>query len=531
MRTPEHGWRQAATTRSHRLIAPIIGLTLLTVGTLIYLLPSGDSGATVAAESARATATRTVAAAPGPTTGSSGVTTSAAAPSASSAHPTASATPTTRVVDVVNHTTVVQPGGATSTVTAPGSTVTAPGSTSTAPGRTRTRTVAAPDKSQHCYDFTWQQDAQTAYLANLSDPYGLDGAPGPANGDGLACTDLPVDPSRPASEPADPYVPPAATAAVKAALVRPTTDYFGITQDDLPNSTPKLTAIDNQLGKAPSSLGFFAYWDHDYPSNKITASWDHGALPVMTWMSERQDKMQDSSYSMSHIIAGDWDDYLYKYAGDIVRTGLPVVIRFDHEMNGNWYGWSAGQTAWNNSPAKYIAMWQHVWQIFQKVGANDDVIWLWSPNRVDNIAGQAGTSSIAADYPGDQYVDWVGASIYWRTGTSPTDYRTSFGKTIADLRAVTSKPMFFAEIGATQTYNSVDVTAGKQAWMQSTLQGFLADPSIVGFSWFDNYVSTPANPSINDWRYDSSSATLATFKNQIDVDGFAAGTMPDATGH
>src|SRR5215203_2052948 len=52
---------------------------------------------------------------------------------------------------------------------------------------------------QHCYDFRWQQDAQAVYEADLMDPYGLDGPPGPANDDGLACTDLPSDPHRPLS--------------------------------------------------------------------------------------------------------------------------------------------------------------------------------------------------------------------------------------------------------------------------------------------------------------------------------------------
>ncbi|HEY6706229.1 MAG TPA: hypothetical protein VJB61_01380, partial [Actinomycetota bacterium] len=57
------------------------------------------------------------------------------------------------------------------------------------PARTRTRKPAA----RHCWDFRWQQDAQRAYLANLRDPSGLDGAPGPRNDDGIACRDLPVD--------------------------------------------------------------------------------------------------------------------------------------------------------------------------------------------------------------------------------------------------------------------------------------------------------------------------------------------------
>ena len=172
MHTPEHGWRQAAATRSHRLIAPIIGLTLLTVGTLIYLLPSGDGGATIAATRARATATATATiTAPGVSSGAKTASTSAVAtPSATpsvtpTSSPTGSVTPTSRVVDVVNRTTVVHDGGTTSTVTAPGASSTAPGRT-----RTRTRTVTPRAKPEHCYDFTWQQDAQTAYEANLSDP-------------------------------------------------------------------------------------------------------------------------------------------------------------------------------------------------------------------------------------------------------------------------------------------------------------------------------------------------------------------------
>jgi hypothetical protein len=64
-----------------------------------------------------------------------------------------------------------------------------------------TTTTPAGPTVKHCSDFTWQQDAQAAYVANLADPWGLDGPPGPADDDGIACSLLPVDPSRPASTP------------------------------------------------------------------------------------------------------------------------------------------------------------------------------------------------------------------------------------------------------------------------------------------------------------------------------------------
>ena len=48
---------------------------------------------------------------------------------------------------------------------------------STAP---TTAPTTARCRAPQCSDFTWQQDAQAAYVANLADPWGLDGPAGPA---------------------------------------------------------------------------------------------------------------------------------------------------------------------------------------------------------------------------------------------------------------------------------------------------------------------------------------------------------------
>jgi hypothetical protein len=499
-------WWQGA-NQAHRLIAPIILLTLITVATLIYLLPGSAHDATDARASVPKPSAST------PFAASDGL----SVPSASPASPptgtsTVSRPPTkAQILRGVMVRTETARETATSTRTS-----------------TSTTTVTRSAKARHCWDFTWQQDAQAAYLANLSDPWGLDGAPGPANGDGLACSTLPADPTRPRSSPADPFVPPAASSTDKTDLVSPPLDYFGVTQDGLLGSPSQLNSTDSGLGKAPSSLGFFAYWNQVYPSDKVTTSWHDGALPVMTWMSTSSDGTSTSNYSFTHILDGDLDAYLYKYAGAIVRANLPVVIRFDHEMNGNWYPWSAGHTDYNNSPAKYVAVWRHVWNIFQSVGANDDVIWLFSPGRVDNIAGLTSVSSISDDYPGDAYVDWVGATVYWRKPTQATDYQSNFGATISQLRAVTQKPLFFAEIGALQTYQGADVSAAKRTWITNTIKGFLADPSVVGFDWFNNVASTADDPGeSHDWRFNASPAVLATFKKQISDDRFSSGVLPD----
>ncbi len=498
-------------SHANRLLGPIIAVSLITIATAVYLSPSGSPRAVQAAAAAAAGPSRSAST-------SSGSSSFVPRPTdtSSSARPTPSATPTAKP--------------------------TAPSSNSSLVARTptkaeiireTTRVTVAPQPAAipHCYQFKYQQDAQAAYLANLSDPYGLDGAPGPNNGDGLACTGIPNDPARPVSTPVDAYTPPPASPAEKSSLAFPTLDYFGVTQNGLPGSTPQLTTIDNELGKAPSSIGYFTTWDQPFNPSQVVTAWRSGALPVMTWMSKSASGTNDSAYSFTNILAGNLDAYLYKFAGDIVRTNLPLVIRFDHEMNGTWYPWSAGMTLYNNSSAKYIAVWRYVWNIFQKVGANSDVIWDWSPSRVDTLnPASTGVTQLSADYPGDSYVDWVGATVYWRHSSVATDYVTNFGKTISQIRAITNKPMFFAEIGAIQTDNNVDETANKEAWIKNTIAGFLADPSIVGFSWFDNVASTPDAQSVtNDWRFESSAGVLAEFKNDISQSAFASGIVPDGT--
>ncbi len=515
MRSPNpHLWRKTST--SPRLLASVLSLSILAIGSAIYLSPVAKTGSSTSSlapnnqtpggTTAKAPPTNVPSTASG--SGSDGTNSPRKATVTAIKRPTSTSRSATRCASIVRTRTVyVKTAGKTSVVHS----VAVP--------------VVAPVK-KFCSQFVWQQDAQAAYLANLSDPYGLDGAPGPNNGDGLACSMLPVDPVRPASVPANAYLPPAATAVTKAALVEPPLDYFGVSQNGLPGATNQYNALSAELGKAPSTLGYFSYWDSDFDPTKVQAAWSRGALPVMTWMSKSSVNDNDPTYSLSRIIDGSLDPYLYKYAGDIVRSNLPIAIRFDHEMNGNWYPWSAGM--YNNTPAKYVAAWQHVWNIFNQVGANQDVIWLWSPGRPDNLGGR-GLTTFAADYPGDQYVDWVGATVYWRKVGQPTDFASNFGTSIAQIRAITDKPMFFAEIGAVQALNGVDYTAQKSDWISNTLNGFLNDPSIVGFSWFDNIAQTADDPNnIHDWRLDSAPAVLTTFKSLIADRRFDSGTLPDA---
>jgi len=389
--------------------------------------------------------------------------------------------------------------------------------------------TAADDQRTKCYQFTWQQDAQVVYVRNLSDPYGLDADPGPHDGDGLACSELPVDPSRPASRPVAAYSAPKPSVATKRDLLTPDKDYFGFMQDGVPGDGAAMEGLARRAGKAPSTTGWFASFDTPYRADLVRRSWEHGALPVITWMPV--DEGSGTSYSLSTIIDGTHDRYLRRFAGDVVREGLPVSLRFGHEMNGSWYGWSAGRSDYNNTPAKYVAAWRHIWEVFDDVGATDEVIWLWSPGRVDNLTPSAtnGLTSLADDYPGDAYVDWVGASVYLRHASVGPSYAASFGRTVAALEAVTDKPLFFGETAAMQTDLGVDRTSLKAEWIGNVLRQFANDDQVVGFLWFNNVAATVVNgvEVTNDWRFDASKPTRDAFRRVVDTPAFAEGVPLD----
>jgi hypothetical protein len=380
---------------------------------------------------------------------------------------------------------------------------------------TVTRTVVRPvvvpiSRFKHCYDFAFQQDAQAVYEADLSDPYGLDGAPGPYNGDGLACSTLPADPHRPASVPVGAYEEPKPVTPARSALLRPGNVRFGMYTEQAPFNYSEIDLASRELGKSPDTVGFFLGWDQGFRPDAITSAWRRGMLPLLTWESLPNLPLSvrttvDQDYAMSKILAGDFDPYMDRFAQDVKTLGLPLVIRLDQEMNADYYPWSDTMTY--NKRGDYVQVWKHVVDRFRAIGADKYVIWLWTPNRVDDIPQK----KIASFYPGDDYVDWVGVDGYWRNKSAIANFGVTYARTLGLLRALTTRPIFIGEVGASETGGK------KVVWIDSFFKNLPLNPDIIGFSWFSLTVAggTGETTASNDWRINSSDAALAAFRAGI----------------
>ncbi|MGZ6885978.1 MAG: glycoside hydrolase family 26 protein [Acidimicrobiia bacterium] len=382
---------------------------------------------------------------------------------------------------------------------------------------TSTTTLPAGPKPLHCSDFHWQQDAQAAYVANLDDPWGLDGPAGPANDDGIACSLLPVDPARPPSVPAGAHPPPPPKpegmpqTPTMQELLAPTDDFYGVSTPQAPYDWKDFQIFAGAAEKLPSMLEFFVGWDHEFPGDQVVETWRRGALPVLSWeprptvqpVGPDSDNTVAAGYTLASIIDGSHDEYIDRFATAVRDLGLPVAIRFAHEMNGNWFPWSEETNG--NSKGQYVQAWRHVHDRFTALGATN-AIWIWSPNVITAHP----SVRLAPLYPGDGYVDWMGMVGYYRRlylddKGKPKDptFANTYQSTLDELRSVALKPIVITELGA------VEVNGNKPAWIRSVFQGLADNPDIIGFVWFDHSVNG------NDWRIESSDAATEAFASGV----------------
>ena len=265
-----------------------------------------------------------------------------------------------------------------------------------------------------------------------------------------------------------------------------------------PGTWAAIDTVTQQVGSAPAYVMWYESWGgqwsaFDAPSVQTVLG--HGATPVITWMSQNADGT--AGYSLADIAAGRYDAYARSWADGLRAVGGTVILRFDHEMNGNWYPWSPGVAG--STALDYVAAWRHLHDLFVAEGATN-VRWMWSPN-----VEFPGSATLAALYPGDAYVDLIGVDGYnW--GDSPGHMWQSpsqvFTPTLAALEELSAKPLMIAEVGSSP--NGGD----KAAWITDFVAMVRADSRVRGFIWFDA-------DKEQDWRIASSAQTLAAFSSAV----------------
>jgi Glycosyl hydrolase family 26 len=274
-----------------------------------------------------------------------------------------------------------------------------------------------------------------------------------------------------------------------------------------------VTDFAQMVGKAPSVLPFnipflecdsapcYWYW---FPTALMNSIRGYGAIPMINWGSMSSPlNVDEPGFSLSNVINGVYDTYIRQFAQEAKAWGDPFFLRFDWEMNGNWFPWNEGVNG--NQPGQFITAWRHVHDIFASAGATN-VNWVWCPAVTETGV----TTSLSELYPGDSYVDWTCVDGYnWGTALhGPNGWQTFdqvFGATYDDITTAIApaKPMMIGEVGASETGGS------KAAWITDMFNELTTVYSqIQALLWFDKDESIDA-------AVETSASSLAAFSHGV----------------
>lgn len=289
-----------------------------------------------------------------------------------------------------------------------------------------------------------------------------------------------------------------------------TTKYLGVFRESSPTEIGPGTV--SRYGVTPASVQWFDSWATGNAFNAAAARtlWNQGIMAHFTWepWNTSLSVNDPNQIHLQDIVSGRWDSYIRARGAEFAAVGAPIMVRWGHEFNGNWYPWGIVNNGSN--PGLYVSAYRRVHDLAVAAGATN-VQWVWCFNN--SSTPDASYNDPAQAYPGDDYVDWVAIDGYnWGLGPSwdpGGNYWTSFDSMFANAygkaRAIAPRrPVMISEVGSSEDGGN------KAQWvndMSSTLSSGRY-PDLKNIVYFDQ-------DKEELWSGTSSSATRTAFTSWV----------------
>ena len=256
---------------------------------------------------------------------------------------------------------------------------------------------------------------------------------------------------------------------------------IGAFVNGLENLTEFQTLIDRKLAVILS----YIHWPETFPRLECEQVSQNGSLPLLTW----EPWVSDPAGNLEAILRGQYQDYIETFLRAAKEWGKPVLLRWAHEMNGNWYPWSGFQNGQAAGPEKFKKVWLYIYNVKRALKA-DNVSLVWCPNNASLPNDQ--WNQLAAYYPGDQYVDWVGIDGYNWGFSQWQSFEAIFAEPFRQISALTQKPLMIGEFAAAEAVQPDAVGTiinNKADWIREALQLIKEKhPQLKLFCWFSLYL-------------------------------------------
>lgn len=281
---------------------------------------------------------------------------------------------------------------------------------------------------------------------------------------------------------------------------------WGLVEPDWPSNPSEVSNAESLAGRHASIIENYVHWgsygSFDSSRDELTATVNHGSVPMITWMSDDASGKDQQAYDLRTIAAGGQDDYIRSWAVGLRSLGARVMLRLDSEMNGFWMPYAPYYQNDGTTAADFVNMWRHVHAIFDSEQVTN-VVWVWSPN-----VEYGGVQPMRPLYPGDRYVDVMAVDGYNWGNTNGKRWQTFsqiFDHTISVMEGISNRPLMLGETG------SSEVGGSKAAWIQDMFDQIAYRGDIHGFIWFDIVKET-------DWRIGSSPSSASAFARGLQAD-------------
>jgi hypothetical protein len=231
--------------------------------------------------------------------------------------------------------------------------------------------------------------------------------------------------------------------------------------------------------KLPGAFtSFYLAWGDKFPAAELKRLPGDRGILALSW--EPYLKAQPKRSLLADISAGKYDAYMAGMAAAIKAYGGPVLLRWGHEPNGDWYAWSGAANG--KDAAAFKSAWRRMAGIMRaKAGPRMRLV--FSVNSED-MPGDA-WNAFENYYPGGDYADAVGIDAYnwgdtrgWSHWSRPAmllkaPYRRA-------LAMAPDKPLFLTEVASCPSGGS------RAAWVMGLFRRLGGRYSAIkGALWFD----------------------------------------------
>jgi len=289
---------------------------------------------------------------------------------------------------------------------------------------------------------------------------------------------------------------------------------FGETEDTV--TLESIEKFEKLAGKKPAIIASSSYWgEQTFPAENLRIIARHGAVPMVYW--SPWDKPYEQSrgpdkFSLTEILAGKWDAYIDKWADGAKAFGHPFFVSFCNEMNGDWFPWSASFYGGGEAGAAICRQaWRYVVDRARARGASN-ILWVLHLNNYASSYVPGG--DMAGFYPGSNYVDWLGLSVYGKQFRE--DGNWAFYKDLIDWPYTEistldpRKPIMLAEFGV----GDFPKSGSKAQWITDALTMTARYPRIkAAIYWHERWQNEDGTYS--NLRINSSQAVLSAFKKYL----------------